>query len=184
MESYYVEALKLNDKRVVENLYKTHRIFFLNLTKPNRNRIAEAIDIYQDAFVILRKHALSGKLDSAESNIQTYLMGICKNLIYKIKGINNRRNKFKKQFLEHLGSYKIITLEYSKDLSTNQKLIQQHYKDLEKNHQRILTLSLYYGLSTGEITKIEGFKNEATMQNQKDQAIKTLKDLIKKTTPE
>ena len=83
MDKKLIRALVHNDRVVVEKLYTINKSIFLKFAQRYPLSTTEFLDIYQEAFIILRQHAIDGNLDTISSTLRTYLFGIAKKLIYK-----------------------------------------------------------------------------------------------------
>jgi RNA polymerase sigma-70 factor (ECF subfamily) len=181
MEQHYIEALKADNNFVVKELYYTNRNAFLGFSKKYNITEADAVDIYQDAFISLRKHAISGNLMDVKSSLKSYLFGIGKHLIYKKLKENNTKTDFDSLINQFHSDYEEIKLEAENELTEEQQILQYYFKQLGKSCQQMLTLSFYRGLTNVEIATLEGYESEAVVRSQKSRCLKTLKDLIKKS---
>lgn len=54
MEQQYVEAFKSDDNRILKELYNANRASFLNFTNKYKMLKDDAVDVYQEAFIIVR----------------------------------------------------------------------------------------------------------------------------------
>lgn len=183
MEQHYVDALKNGHEAITKELYNTHRPVFLGFAKKYNLAEADCVDIYQEAFIALRKHAISGKLYEINSGLNTYLFGIGKHLIYKKLKEYSVTSNYDPQLHKVLDQYEEIKLESEKESTKEQLLLYNSFKQLGKKCQHMLTLSFYRGLTNEEIAKIEGYESEAVVRSQKSRCLKTLKDLIKLSNP-
>ncbi|MDP5081297.1 MAG: sigma-70 family RNA polymerase sigma factor [Winogradskyella sp.] len=181
MEQHYVDALKTDNEKLIQELYNTNRPKFLGFAKKYNIDESDSIDIYQDAFLALRKHAISGKLHEVNSALNTYLFGIGKHLIYKKLKAYSLTKTYDAQLHKAENDYEEITLETEKELTEQQQSLQYYFKQLGKSCQQMLTLSFYRGLTNDEIATLEGYESEAVVRSQKSRCLKTLKDLIKKS---
>ncbi|EPR73341.1 hypothetical protein ADIWIN_1772 [Winogradskyella psychrotolerans RS-3] len=179
MENHFVEALKHNDEQIIKELYDNYRNSFLGFSKKYNIAKADSLDIYQEAFLAMRKHAISGKLLEVNSSFKTYLFGIGKHLIYKkLKEYASKRSY--EQVLHKVESdYEEIVIESPDKLTKEQELLRHYFKQLGNSCQQMLTLSFYRGLTNEEIATLEGYENEAVVRSQKSRCLKTLKNLIK-----
>lgn len=179
MEQHFVNALKTNDKAVIKALYTDYRIAFLGFSKKYNIDENDALDIYQEAFLAIRKHAISGKLYEINSSFKTYLFGIGKHLIYKKLKEYSTKQSYDSQWHKTETDYEEIIIETTTNLTHQQELLQHYFKKLGKSCQQMLTLSFYRGLTNDEIATLEGYESEAVVRSQKSRCLKTLKDLIK-----
>ncbi|WP_166963964.1 sigma-70 family RNA polymerase sigma factor [Yeosuana marina] len=180
MEQHYVDALKTENHFLIKELYNTNRNAFLNFAKQYYIAEMDSIDIYQEAFISLRKHAISGKLYDIKCTLKTYLFGIGKHLIYKKIKENSLRTNFDSAIYKVNDVYDEIQIEIENELTEEQLILQYYFKQLGKSCQQMLTLSFYRGLTNEEIATLEGYESEAVVRSQKSRCLKTLRDLIGK----
>lgn len=182
MEHHFVDALKHNDDKLIKELYGRFRDEFFAFSKNYRIEENDCADIYQEAFLGIRKHAISGKLYAVESSFKTYLFGIGKHLIYdKHKDYASKRPYNAKLHMT-ASDYEPIEVDLEKELTVEQKLLRHHFNQLGKSCQQMLTLSFYRGLTNEEIAKQLGYESETVVRSHKSRCLKTLKNLIK-TSP-
>lgn len=184
MEQHYVDALKNGHEATIKELYNTNRPVFLGFAKKYNLHESDGVDIYQEAFIALRKHAISGKLYEVNSGLNTYLFGIGKHLIYKKLKEYSVTRTYNAQLHKVVDQYEEIKLEPEKERTKEQLLLQTYFKQLGIKCQRMLTLSFYRGLTNKEIAEMEGYESEAVVRSQKSRCLKTLKDLIKSSNPQ
>lgn len=179
MEQHFVEALNTDNESVIWNIYTTNRTTFYVFAKRYNVREEDIVDVYQESFIILRKHAISGKLYQVNSSLKTYLFGIGKNLIYKKLKEYAINTNYDSKLHKADDDYEEILIETEYELTREQQILQHYFKQLGKSCQQMLTLSFYKGLTNGEIATLEGYDSEAVVRSQKSRCLKTLKDLIK-----
>lgn len=179
MEQHYVDALKTNDEALIKTLYNDYRTAFLGFSKKYNIAEADALDIYQEAFLAIRKHAISGKLYEVNSSFKTYLFGIGKHLIYKKLKDYSTTTTYNIQLHKAEIDFEEIQLEDEKEPTAQQEILRHYFKQLGKSCQQMLTLSFFRGLTNDEIAILEGYDSEAVVRSQKSRCLKTLKDLIK-----
>ena len=181
MEQHYVDALKADNNFVIKELYNINRSAFLNFSKKYNITETDSVDIYQESFIALRKHAVSGKLYHVKSSLKTYLFGIGKHLIYK--KLKENALSINYNALLHVEDiyFEEIKLETENELTHEQQILQINFKQLGKSCRQMLTLSFYRGLTNEEIATLEGYESEAVVRSQKSRCLKTLKELINKS---
>lgn len=179
MEHEYVDALKHDDNKLIKELYESYRDEFFAFSRKYKVEENDSADIYQEAFLGIRKHAISGKLYEVNSSFKTYLFGIGKHLIYnKLKEYTSKK-PYDARLHNAVSDYESIEIDDKKELTEEQKLLRHHFNQLGKSCQQMLTLSFYRGLTNEEIAKQYGYDSEAVVRSQKSRCLKTLKDLIK-----
>ena len=177
MEQQYVEAFKSDDNRILKELYNANRASFLNFTNKYKMLKDDAVDVYQEAFIIVRSHAISGKLDTVKCSLKTYLFGIGKHLVYKKLQENSVKTIYdaSQHIVDH---YDEIVVEPQEELTEEQLLLKHFFIQLGKSCQHVLTLAFYRGLTNEEIAEIGQYESEAVVRSQKSRCLKTLKNLI------
>lgn len=180
MEEKHIKALKTGDPLEVSKLYNSHRNAFLNFGKKYGLSYDDLCDIYQEAFIALRKNALNNKLDSVNSSLKTYLFGIGK---YKIFDLLKEKKSTTSYDTTKLGIFDstemVITENDNEDLTHEQGLLRTHFKKLGKKCQEVLTLFYSRGLSIDEIVEHSDYSDGSVVRSQKSRCLKTLKDMIK-----
>ncbi len=182
MEKHYVDAFNTNNVVVIKNLYYTNRASFNSFAKRYNVREDDIADIYQEAFIALRKHAISGKLYEISSSLKTYLFGIGKHLIYKKLKEYSTNKSIELQLHIVENDVEEIIIESVENLTREQELLRYYFKQLGKSCQKMLTLSFYRGLTNDEIAQLEKYDSQAVVRSQKSRCLKTLKELIKNST--
>ncbi len=165
--------------QALEKIYNEYRSSFLQFAKKYDLDHASLIDIYQDAFIALREHAINGKLEDIKSSIKTYLFSIGKYMIYDHLRKQKKTVSYEesKEFKE-ISDNEDLRIEYQQ-LTPKQQLLRQHFKNLGKRCQEMLTLFYYRGLTIEEITESLGYENKNVVKSQKSRCLKSLKELIK-----
>lgn len=179
MEKDLIKAFQLNDELVLNKLYKSYKHSFIIFARKYSMESPDLDDIFQESFIILRNHALSGKLFEVKSSMKTYLFGISKNLIFKKLKQNNQTINFsEKREIEKIETIDSIDLPEN-DLTDNQKVVRYFFNRLGEKCRDVLTLSFYRGLTNEEIACYRKYENEAVVRSQKSRCLKNLKELIK-----
>ncbi|HLV39966.1 sigma-70 family RNA polymerase sigma factor [Xanthomarina sp.] len=181
-EAYLIDALKLGDNKSIKKLYNNYRNEFFVFSRKYNIYEDDISDIYQEAFIALRKHAISGRLYYIKSSLKTYLFGIGKHLIYKKLKDAGSKQVYDAQLHNSASDYEEIHMEITESLTQEQETLRLYFKQLGKSCQQMLTLSFYRGLTNDEIATLQGYDSEAVVRSQKSRCLKTLKDLIKNST--
>ena len=179
MEKDLIKVFQFNDEIVLKKLYTSYKHAFLTFAKKYKLEDTELDDIFQESFIILRNHALSGKLLEVKSSMKTYLFGIAKNLIFNTLKRKNR-------FITHSEEKDIPLVEITEntelqehELTSDQKIVRHFFNQLGEKCQEVLTLSFYRGLTNEEIAIHRNYENEAVVRSHKSRCLKNLKELIK-----
>lgn len=174
-----IELLKQGDKKTLEKIYLDHREGFLNFAKKYNVKVEDAIDIYQDAILILRENAINGRIDDLKSNVSTYLYAIGKYRIYHNFRVQSKtivKNDF--DLVEENLDFDVNL--YGPVLTKEQTLLKKYYNQLGDRCKSILNLFYYQGYNLDEIRTILNYSNKKVLKSQKSRCIKQLKDLIDK----
>jgi RNA polymerase sigma factor (sigma-70 family) len=180
MEEDHIKILVHGNPIEVGKLYNGHREAFLNFGKKYGLSYDDLSDIYQEAFIALRKHALNGKLDTVKSSLKTYLFGIAKFMIFDLLKEKKKTREYNPSTHGIHDSIDVIATDIGDDgLSHEQVLLQSHFKKLGKKCQEMLTLFYSRGLSIDEIVEHTDYTDGSVVRSQKSRCLKTLKDMIK-----
>ncbi len=174
-----IELLKQGDKKTLEKIYIENREGFINFAKKYNVSEYDAIDVYQDAIMVLRENAINGRIDDLQSNISTYLFAIGKYKIYynfRVKSKTILKNDF--NLVEESLDFDVDL--YGPELTKEQKLLKKYYDRLGDRCKSILDLFYYQGYNLDEIRTILNYSNKKVLKSQKSRCIKQLKDLVDK----
>ena len=180
MEEKHIISLIHKRPKEIEELYTSHRDAFLNFGKQYGLDYDDLVDIYQEAFIALRNHALSGKLATVKSSLKTYLFGIGKFMIYDLLKAKNKTVSLNTDVLSAYTNIDPIELEIEHDeLTIEQQILRTHFKKLGKKCKEVLTLFYSRGLTIDEIVEFTDYTNGSVVRSQKSRCLKTLKEMIK-----
>jgi len=180
MEKNDIKSLVLSNPKEISKLYYANRDAFLNFGKKYGLNFDDLSDIYQEAFIALRKHAISGKLDAVNSSLKTYLFGIGKYMIYDTLKEKKKTTSYEPSL--HIANEAIEPISFentTEELTVEQQLLRTFFKKLGKKCQEMLTLFYSRGLSIDEIVEFTDYTNNSVVRSQKSRCIKTLKEMIK-----
>jgi len=178
MDVQHIKTLIDNDTIAVRDLYYAHRNGFFGFGKKYQIPDDALADIYQEAFVALRKQAIAGKLYEVNSSLRTYLFGIGKNMIFNYL---KREKKFVPLTSDPTEGITSIEIEKETTLTIEQELLRSNFKKLGEKCKQMLTMFYYRGLSIDEIAEQGGYENANVVRSQKSRCLKTLKERIKAT---
>lgn len=180
MEENHIKALVHGDPIEVGKLYNGNRAIFLNFGKKYGLSHDDLCDIYQEAFIALRKHALNGKLDTVNSSLKTYLFGIGKFMIFDLLKEKKRTTAYNPSKLGIHDTIELVSTNIEEEeLSHEQALLRTYFKKLGKKCKEMLTLFYSRGLSIDEIVEHTDYTDGSVVRSQKSRCLKTLKDMIK-----
>jgi len=175
-----LEELRKGSDRVLRTVYEENRDKFLNYAKRYSLSENENIDIYQDAYIIFYDNVMSGKIESFTSSISTYLFSIGKYLIF------DQMRKNKKTVGSNYDLSRVSDDDMPMDaiemerahLTTEQILLQKHFKTLGAKCQELLTLFYYRGFTIQEIMAHENYNSENVVKAAKSRCMKSLRERI------
>jgi RNA polymerase sigma-70 factor (ECF subfamily) len=178
MNQFYIDSLIDCNQKEISKLYYNYRNSFINFGRKYGTSSESLADIYQEAFLVLRKHAIEGRLNKLDCTLKTYLFGIGKRMIFN----HFKQNKSTIAMLNNTSSIKDeveeITFDIAEELTIEQKLLRTFFNLLGKRCQEMLTLFYYRGLTVKEIAQKAGYQNVNVVSSQKSRCIKQLKQLI------
>lgn len=178
MDNQAVEDLRSDDRLKLKALYNQYRAEFLGFGKRYSLDQDALADVYQEAFLALRKRAINGKLGNIQSSLKTYLFGIGKYMIFDALKEKNRNVSYESNM--HLVGEEIpaIELDSKPALTQEQLLLRKYFKELGEKCRQVLTLFYYRGLNIEEIAQAAGYGNANVVKAQKSRCLKTLRQLI------
>ncbi|MBT8183905.1 MAG: sigma-70 family RNA polymerase sigma factor [Eudoraea sp.] len=178
MDKDAITDLKSDDRLKLKALYNAYRAPFMGFGKRYHLDAATLADIYQEAFLALRKKAISGKLDKVNSSMKTYLFGIGKYMIFDSLKAKKRITSYEPQLHVVDDQIEAITLNPSEALTEEQTLLRKYFKKLGEKCRLVLTLFYYRGLSIKEIVLEAGYKDENNVKATKSRCLKQLREMI------
>lgn len=178
MDRHELADLISDDRLRLKTLYNRYRTPFINFGRKYGLDEHALSDVYQEAFITLYKKGLNGKLSKVSNNMQTYLFGIGKFMIYDVLKKNSRQRSLESRLLNP-DNTKEEASEENASLTEEQKLLRSFFKKLGIKCQQILTLFYYRGLTIEEIVEYGSYENTNTVKAQKSRCLKSLKQLVK-----
>lgn len=172
-----IEALRKGDEKLFKKIYEDNRERFINFASRYDLEHEDVIDVYQDAYIIFYNNIVSGKLKELTSSISTYLFSIGKHLIFNTLKKSQRTVSLTNPINHEDVKLETITLE-TDTLSTEQKLLREHFALLGTQCKALLTLFYYRGFTIKEIVESTAYTNENVVKSAKSRCMKTLKERI------
>lgn len=177
MDKTALNDLQSSDRLKLKALYNQYRAEFLGFGR-RYNLDQDALsDVYQDAFLALRKRALQGKLDYIDSSMKTYLFGIGKFKIYDTIKAKKLEIPYEMQLHVVEDEVQEIEIDTEPQLNEKQLLLKKHLKELGEKCRQVLTMFYYRGLNIKEIAEQASYSNENVVKAQKSRCLKTLRQL-------
>lgn len=180
MEKEHIKTLVNSNPKEISSLYYKNRDAFFSFGKKYGLDYDDLSDVYQEAFIVLRKYALKGKLDSVKSSLKTYLFGIGKFMIYDVLKQKQKTTTYDSFVHVAHDTIESVFLEVEdEELTLEQNLLRTYFKKLGKKCQEMLTLFYSRGLSIDEIVDFTDYTKGSVVRSQKSRCIKKLKEMIK-----
>jgi len=166
------------DEAVISQFYNLHRDAFLKFSYKRGVQKENALDVYQEAFIVLMEKASMGNLEMDKASLKTYLFAIGK---YKIFELQRRHKK------EHLSEdLKPLVEEPSSEFILKDDFVKSDgglsnaFELLGEKCKELLTFFYYRGFTIEECVEAMGYKDYTVAKSQKSRCIKTLRSLCKK----
>lgn len=174
-----MRELQSNDRLAIKALYQRYRSEFIGFGKRYGLDEHDLADVYQEAFLALRKRALQGKLDAVESSLKTYLFGIGKHKIYDTLKRKGKTQPYESRL--HVVDTDIPEIEIGavEPLTERQVMLRKHLKKLGDKCREVLTLFYYRGLNIEEIVTLAGYRNANVVKAHKSRCLKTLREMMR-----
>ncbi len=172
----YVQAFRGGDSRALDKFYLNHRREFIQWAdKAFRLDMEEAMDIYQDAILILYENIKKGKISQLNASLKTYFFGIGKNLILKKIARKKAENNCWPETYRRAESELLLELNCQEE---NEEALVAGLAELSKRNQSILKLYYYHQLPLKDIAQQLGYDSVDVVKNQKVRCMKYLKKLL------
>lgn len=173
--SAIIEAIKAGSEKILFQLYETYRDEFVSWAIRNHQvSIEEAKDVFQESIVALYKNVKSGKADSLDSSIKTYLFGIGKNIILNALKRKSIESKVYDTFIA--GHDNGINDHYEQEHLVN--LVKRLYKAMGSPCKEILEMYYERGFDMESVAERIGYKNSDVAKKKKYECLKSLEERI------
>jgi RNA polymerase sigma factor (sigma-70 family) len=179
-ENKLIKHIKSGDKTALEAVYTRFRKEFLLYTTRFPVSDEDALDIYQDAVVVLYENIISGKLNTLSSSLKTYLFSIGKYQLY---------NRLKlKIATEDIANFEFILKEEKQEeflmAEENIAKLQRAYNELGEQCQKVLKLFYHDNLTLEDIMVNLNYNSKDVVKSQKSRCLKQLKEILSMTDNE
>ena len=175
MDPKSIADLRSEDRLKLKKLYETFRDQFFGFARRYQLDDSDLSDIYQEAFLALRKHAMSDRLEKVNCSMKTYLFQIGKHMIYDLFKYRGRNVAYEASL--HIEGEETVEVEIDEtdSLSPAQRALRKHFKALDEKCRELLTLYYYRGLTLEEIAPMAGLRNANVVKVQKHRCLQKLK---------
>ena len=175
MDPKSIADLVSEDRLKLKKLYEDFRDQFFGFGRRYQLDDSDLSDIYQEAFLALRKHALSGRLEKVNCSMKTYLFQIGKHMIYDLFKYKGRNLPYEAN-LHIAGEEEIeVDIQQGDALSSQQRELRIRFKNLDEKCRKLLTLYYYRGLTLEEIAPVAGLRNANVVKVQKHRCLEKLR---------
>jgi len=172
-----VEQLKKGNEKTIHKIYVENKNGFSLFASKYDLSSDDLLDVYQDSIIALCENAKKGTIDNLESSITTYLFSIGKYMIYKKLKIKNKQISI--EFDYQLPQ--MMEEEFEENDKENEiQLLQEYFKKLGDQCQKVLRLFYYEEKKLDEIQTELNYTNKDVLKSQKSRCLKQLKELIRK----
>ncbi|MFD2551760.1 RNA polymerase sigma factor [Bizionia sediminis] len=176
-----ITELKQGSDTLFKHIYEDNRAKFLNFARKYNLSEDDAIDMYQDAYIVFYNNVMEGKVTEFTSSISTYLFSIGKYLIFDKMRKNNKtiNPDFDLSLIRERDALMDASFDLDPDdLTTEQVLLKKHFATLGKKCQELLTLFYYRGYTIKDIIATSQYTSENVVKSAKSRCMKTLKERI------
>jgi len=173
-----LELIKKGDKKTLKAIYEENRKRFINFAKKQGLTVEDAKDVYQDSIIAFYENISTGKIQTLQSSVSTYLFGIGKNLIqYQIR-LNSRQKTSSTIKISELKEELDVNF-LRENVTKEQRLLQKGLKKMGAKCIEILELFFLGGYVLDEIVEFLHYKNKKVLTSQKSRCISQLKEIIR-----
>ncbi len=169
----WITEIKTDENAALRQLYASYKGDCIGwLTSKGNVQLVDAKEIFQTAVVILYDNVMSGKLTELNSNIKSYLIGICKNKAYELFRAQKKTSTTDE--FPTVRSYIMEGVEEKQALEGRIDALTAALNKLGDPCRLLLQLFYYKKMSMDEITAQMAYKNASTTKNLKYKCIKRL----------
>jgi RNA polymerase sigma factor (sigma-70 family) len=173
-------AVRERNTCALDEFYLLHRREFIKWAEKNFGLDAsEALDIYQDAILILYENIRRGKLSQLSATLKTYFFGIGKNLI--LKKLARCKSEIKRWEAVMTEEEHALIPDFEKHYDCQEDrfdAVAAALNGLSERNKSILQLYYYHKLPLKEIAEQLGYESVDVVKNQKVRCMKYLKKLM------
>ena len=173
-----IKLIRGGDQLVLRKIYDENREAFIKFSRKYNVERYDAIDIYQDAIIVLYENIANGKITDLKSKVSTYLFAIGKYKIFQMHRDNSKVELSSELHLKEENIYLDVNL-YNEKLTNRQNLLNKYYSQLGKRCKEILKLFYYEGYTLDEIINILKYSDKNVLKSQKSRCMRQLRDWIK-----
>ena len=174
-----VNRNEVNHKKLIEELYVTHRESFCHWARKRYNLDSDTIlDLFQDSVIVFYNHIVKNNLEELKSSPQAYLYGIGKNLMLK-KIEKNKRVEHVESVDEKFINELDLSVFAQMDSDDQRDKIKLAFQGLNEKCQEILKLFYFNQYSIEAIQYHMDYKSSNAVKSRKYQCLESLKKIYK-----
>jgi len=174
-EQKLLEGLALNDRKVIETIYKQHYNMVQSLILNNNGSPDDARDIFQEAMIVLYEKVRPGTFE-LNCQLKTYLYSVCRRLWLK------RLSQLQRISPEVESLQETVPVEEELELHEQRNLdfqtMEKSMKNLGEPCKSLLEAYYLHKKSMVEIADNFGYTNADNAKNQKYKCLMRLKKLF------
>lgn len=177
-----LEAIRNNDRRVLQEFYNVNRELFSAWCIKNYELTQqECVEIYQHAYIVLYKNVLHGKLEKLSSKPITYLCSVGRHVI-----MQRSRNKLQNtnvpiEEIENSRESDFVadTEEEKEHHARNKKLVQHLLSKIGDPCASILKMLFVKGMHPEAVAFAMNYSDERVLRKRKSLCLKRLREMVK-----
>jgi len=171
-----LEGLKAGTNSVLKSVYLNNKEAFIQFAKNYGLKEDSALDIYQDSVLALQENVATGKLNTLNSSIKTYLFSIGKYMIFDFLRANKKMIPAKMEDLNSTELTDGFEILFKEDISPKEQRLKIAFEQLGEKCKTVLKLFYYQDYSIEEITNLLDYNSKDVVKSQKSRCLKTLKE--------
>jgi RNA polymerase sigma factor (sigma-70 family) len=174
--SYYLQGIRLNDSKIIEQIYAEYLDRILRFILRNRGTAQDAEDVFMDAMESICRQVRKKGLSDLSCSFYTYLYEICKGLWYKQLRRQNRESEV--TFEELMVFSGDMDPQEAIEETERHGLFWEKFRLLSPDCQKVLELSLIDELSGEEIAERMSYASEGYARKKKHECKEQLRKAI------
>ena len=173
------DLFKNKGDELFKTLYRDHRMAFVRWSRKSfACDEGDALEVFQDAMVILHRKIKTGQLTVIKSSLKTYLFAIGRNLLMK---------KFEEKKRLKLGDEDwpevvVDAVSRQEDLQHRQQLISRAFDELGDQCRKLLTLFFYRGFAVESVMTEMDYATEDVVRTKKYKCLQQLRNIVRSKT--
>ncbi|MGH1337027.1 MAG: RNA polymerase sigma factor [Aureispira sp.] len=177
-----LEAIRNNDRRALQDFYNRNRELFsawcikkYHLTKD------DSAEVYQQAYLILYKNVMSGKLEKLSSKPITYLCSVGRNIMLQRLRVKVRHVNVPIEEIEDDKESDFVadTEEEKERQEQNKKLVQHLLSKIGDPCASILKMLFVKGMHPEAVAHAMNYSDERVVRKRKSLCLKRLREMVK-----